>query len=48
MKHRQPFEIAILAAGVAALLAILAAPNLHLLRLKMSPSGSKCIPHIFP
>ena len=37
MKHRQPFEIAILAAGVAALLAILAAPNLAFAKAKDEP-----------
>ena len=37
MKHRQPFEIAILAAGVAALLAILAAPNLAFAKTKDEP-----------
>src|ERR1700675_2248033 len=37
MKHRQPFEIAKLAAGVAALLAILAAPNLAFAKAKDEP-----------
>ena len=37
MKHRQPFEIAKLAAGVAALLATLAAPNLALAKAKDEP-----------
>ena len=37
MKHRQPFEIAKLAAGVAALLAILAAPNLACAKAKDEP-----------
>jgi tetratricopeptide (TPR) repeat protein len=37
MKHRQPFEIAKLAAGVAALLAILAAPNLTFAKAKDEP-----------
>ena len=37
MKHRQPIEIAKLAAGVAALLATLAAPNLALAKAKDEP-----------
>jgi tetratricopeptide (TPR) repeat protein len=37
MKHRQPIEIAKLAAGVAALLAILAAPNLAFAKAKDEP-----------
>ena len=37
MKHRQPLEIAKLAAGVAALLAILAAPNLAFAKAKDEP-----------
>ncbi len=37
MKHRQPFEIAKHAAGVAALLAILAAPNLAFAKAKDEP-----------
>jgi tetratricopeptide (TPR) repeat protein len=37
MKHRQPFEIRKLAAGVAALLAILAAPNLAFAKAKDEP-----------
>src|ERR1700682_3411474 len=37
MKHPQPFEIAKLAAGVAALLAILAAPNLAFAKAKDEP-----------
>src|ERR1700681_2155396 len=37
MKHRQPFEIAKLAAGVAALLAMLAAPNLAFAKAKDEP-----------
>src|ERR1700687_2313495 len=37
MKPRQPFEIAKLAAGVAALLAILAAPNLAFAKAKDEP-----------
>src|SRR6202047_4205097 len=37
MKHRPPFEIAKLAAGVAALLPTLAAPNLALAKAKDEP-----------